>query len=283
MSHDRLLRGLVLGRGARLLWVEASESAKQIAKGHGLREGAARLAGELVVANLLMSAYIKGDERVSLQLQATRPACSFHGEVDAEGHVRARLTPDRLTGAATLDGMMLVIKHDARQELYRGVTPVEGQSVDAALNEHLRRSDQVAAMVRIDAALREDGSLKHARGILLERLPDAAGHGSVSQARFDEVVGSLRDAPFEEVQLGVAFAKIGGEPLELLELREVVAQCRCSQTKVEATLYGLGVDALGEMLHEDGGAEVTCHFCGTAYQVSAGRLGELIAEHGYQA
>ena len=48
---------------------------------------------------------------------------------------------------------------------------------------------------------------------------------------------------------------------------------------MEALLYQMGPGELQTMKDEDGGAEVTCHFCNIRYQVDGNRLMELIEMH----
>jgi molecular chaperone Hsp33 len=261
--------------------VEAKGLCKLVQSHHELNPSSSRLAGEAMLSALLMSAYIKGEERISLQLQGDSPHCAFIADVDADGGARARFTPPSLlyrTGAP-LNGMMLAIKSDSGTELYRGITKVDQTTIEQALSEHLRNSTQVDILLRMKVSVDQEGQIRFAGGLLLERLPESKNHPSMSSSEFKRHFAALDAQPVEDILVGLAFGKLGIQPVELLENRGLQWRCSCGQKRVEAVLYNMGPDELRKMHDEDGGAEVNCHFCAVSYAVSKDRLSELIALH----
>ena len=167
-----LHRGLCADGRVRFLAVEAKGLCRLIQSYHDLNPSASRLASEAMLSALFMSAYIKGEERISLQLQGESPHCAFIADVDSSGGARARFTPPRVLykSGAPVDGMMLAIKSNARAELYRGITQVEKVTLEQALWEHLTNSSQVDVLLRIKVAVDGQGQLRFAAGILLVRV-----------------------------------------------------------------------------------------------------------------
>ena len=158
--------------------------------------------------------------------------------------------------------------------MYRGVTEVAG-SLEQALGHHLTTSTQVHAVLRLGCQIGADGEVRQAGGLLLERLPDEPGHPELSSDAFAERYAWVTDADLGHLLTQIAFGQLGGEKLDVLESHAITWRCRCSTERIEATLASLGKAALEEMIAEDHGAEITCNFCGTAYQVSEQRLREL--------
>jgi molecular chaperone Hsp33 len=275
MPSGRLVRAFTGGRAVRLLVVEAHGPARKAAMSHGLGPGASQLASEGVVATALLSSHIKGEERITLQVQGEAPRFAFIGEVDAEGFLRARLTPaDAHTPDSQISGMMLVIKADAQREVYRGVTAVSDTSIEAALAQHLVTSSQVDAILRLGAAVDADGVIEYAGGFIVERLPEDPRYPSMTPEQFHATYGPLLEADLQDVLTGIAFGKLAGSDVEVLESRAITWRCRCSPEKVETMLGSLGVEELRAMQAE-GGAEVSCHFCNEVYRVSVERLEQL--------
>lgn len=272
--------GLTAGGAVRFLAVEAGRLVTHTAAAHGLSGAAVQAAGEATIATLLMSAWIKGEERITLQIQAERPRFAYMGEADAEGHLRVRMTPERIRGrtAHRIDGLMMAIKADARREVYRGMTPLEGQTIERALVEHLSTSDQVDTLLRIQIKLDDQGGVRTAGGLLLERLPHHADQPSITPAEFRDAFGAIPDQDIGELHTALAFGTIAGQPIELLESRELTWRCRCSDAKVRSMLRSLGPTELAGIRDELGHAEVTCHFCNERRVVDAAGLDRIIRD-----
>jgi molecular chaperone Hsp33 len=274
-SGGTLITGLMCQRTVRFLAVDARGIAQLLAGFHDLRPSAARVAAESAVATLLMSAHVKGEERITLQIQSENPKLAFTADVDALGGFRGRLTPSRvrLGARATLDGILFAIKSDTSKELYRGMTELKQQTIEQALSGYLHSSAQVATVLRLGAEVDATRQVQLAGGYLLERLP-----GPDDQV-FAEALEALTALPLPD---GVQALLAGAVPdldVEVLERRDLHWRCSCGQERIEVLLLQLGRDELARMLAEDGKAEVVCHFCNIPYQVSGERLADLIALH----
>lgn len=246
-DNGHLRSGLTTDGRARVLEVDVTPIAREIRARHALGPRASHLAAEGAVATALLSAHIKGAERITLQVQSSTPEVAFIGDVDADGRLRGRLTPNTLPTpwSGTLDGALLAIKSIGRRELYRGVTPIEGVSLEAALRHHLSSSAQVKAGLTITVRSDPDGAITSATGTYVERLPGAPA-GPMDPTTLNE-----------------------------LEKRALRWHCTCSQQRVESMLIAVGPDELRAMRVEDGGADVTCDFCLSVYHVDSPRLLEL--------
>ena len=276
-----LHRGLCSGGSVRFMAVEAKGLCRLIQSHHELNPSASRLAGEAMISALFMSAYIKGDERISLQFQGESPHCAFIADVDSEGGTRARFTPPAILykSGAPLNGMMLAIKSDSKAEQYRGITKVDQSTIENALCDHLRNSTQVDILLRMKVTVDSEGRIKFAGGLLLERLPESSKHASMNSEEFKRHFMGLDAQPVEDILVGLAFGKLGDQSVELLENRGLQWRCSCGQERVEGVLFNLSLSELRKMRDEDGGAEVNCHFCAVKYQVSSDRLSQLMALH----
>ena len=275
---DHLVRG-ILGDGlARLFAIDATGVAEQCRQLHKLRGDAVPLAAEAVVAGVVLAGQIKGEERVSMQLQCSRPQCAFIADVDATGGVRARFTPEVVfTSEATgIDGMMLAIKSIPGKELYRGVTEITAEDIPGALTRHMGVSAQVDAVLRIDVQIAADGSIERAGGVLIERLPAPEVRELEASAEFVVAFDPVREMSIGDIWAAIDAGSLQGETVEVLETTPIAWRCSCSQERVDAIIASLPVEEITAMLKEDGQAEVICHFCNVAYHVTGARLEQMV-------
>ena len=271
-----LLRGVDADQTVRVIGVDVTDAAEELRRAHDLEGAAAVLGAECLAAVTLLSAQIKGEERLTLQLETENPTVHAWTEVDAEGAVRGRVRPPRIPRSAPLSGVLIAIKADARQELYRGHTVIEDEGLEAALAHHLAQSAQVECALRIGVETREDGSVRWAGGIYVERLPEDPNRPWIDVATFRERVAPLAARDPQELVLELRAGLLGAQRLRILEERPVVWQCRCSLEKVEGMLASLDLTLLRQMRDEDHGAEVTCHFCGQTWSVPEARLEAIV-------
>ena len=172
--------------------------------------------------------------------------------------------------------MFLAIKSLPGRELYRGVTSIEQESIIAALNRHIGTSAQVDNILNIKVGLGADGSIEHAVGILIERLPAKEVAELEASAEFIVTFDPVRDMTAEAIMKAVRDECIQGVTLQVLEKTDVKWRCSCGPERVEAILLSLPVEELTAMLKEDGQAEVICHFCNVAYTVNGEKLEQMV-------
>jgi len=276
-----LVRALLDDGAVRLILVEATAPACDTRRVHGLGPDAARLGAEALVAAALNAAHIKGEEQLSLQLQAESPRAAFYADVVSTGAVRARVTPPSLElDGGRLTGHLMAIKSLGNQELYRGITEVPGTTLEQALSDHLARSAQVHDVLRIGVHQDDEGEILKAGGLLLERLPEEPHHPSLDAEAFEARYGWVREAEIFQLLTQLAFGSLGDQAVEVLESTPLTWSCRCSRSRVEAMLASLGTVELQDMIEQDHGAEVTCDFCNTRFQFDEDELRRIREELG---
>ncbi len=269
-STGRLVRALACDRKVRVLAVVAPGPCAELIRRHSLSGTAAVLGCEGLLASVLLSGQVKGEERITIEVQGEDPAFAFVADIWGEGPLRARFRPEHLAGPASFRGYLSAIRSLDGKELYRGVGAVEGERWEAALQRFLQGSEGVDGRVRILAEVDEEGEPTFAAGLLVERFPDCEPEAFA--ALFDEPM----KGDFKAMMTAFAFGQLAGGAVELLEARDLVFQCTCSAQRVRAMLKALGPVEVREMLEQDGGAEVSCHFCNEVYRVSGEELQAML-------
>lgn len=266
-----MLVGLVMKGGVtvgRVLAVEATALAAETAERHLLGdEPARRRAAEGVLAAVLLSAHIKGEERLLVDLRGR--GWTFTGEVRGDGAVRASLEPADVPAQERLVGRLTAVKWNAVTEVYRGVAAVDHADMQSVLEDYLQASQQTEGLVRL--AVRVEGEITRAVGVLLERFP------SDEDGPWHALAEAVRGLDAESLVEGIRVGVLPGHTVEVLDVRQLVWSCPCSLERVEGMLASLGPEELQSMATDPGQAEVTCHFCRTKWTVLAPRLLTLAA------
>ncbi len=279
MPHEvgRFLVALACGRRVRVKVVVLHGPARELCERHGLVEGAAVLAGEGLVAAALLSAHIKGEERLTLRvegspdIQKESPRFLFTADVDGDGALRGRLEPTVLPHIATFDALFSVTKSVGPKEIYRGHTTAKQESFEAALQRYFNTSEQVDGRIRILAEADGTG-LQFAAGMLVERLPEMPADD------FSALLDQPMRADFRGLMTQVAFGQLAGEALEILDWKDYHFHCGCSRERVVGMLRGLGAEVLKELLTEQGKAEVICQYCRSVNVLEGPELQAMITE-----
>lgn len=290
MLQNTLQQGLTLDAKVRYIFVEASDIAETARKRHNLDPISTRYCAESIAASLLLASQIKGDERITVQIVSETPKCSVLCDINAQGAIRAKISPpDMVTSIRQLQkesklsefrfqlhGYMVTIKHNKYQEIYRGITEIENQTITEALQHYFQQSAQIDCVMKIAVQQNTDGSIHAVTGILLERYPESLENPFATPEEFQEVYSTIHTMPDHQFMEQLQHQKLCAHPLFTLEKQDVFWQCSCSAEKIDAMLCSLGIRELESILAEEGQAEIICEFCSEKYSYNAKDLQNLL-------
>jgi len=272
---------------------------KQIKERHSYPEPILRMLGELVAASTLLSANLKFNGALIMQIHGDGPVRLLVVECKADLTVRAtvKLSTDRpIADDATFTELVnaggngrFAITLDPRdrsqgQQPYQGVVPLEGDTVAAALEGYMRRSEQLDTQLWLAA---DD---EHANGLLLQKLPLEGGSSNTvfepdAEARAEEVwerAVTFANTLERDELLGVDPPTLmrrlfWEETLAVYDPVPCAFRCSCTRERVAAMLVSLGEREVDETLAEMGGIHVDCEFCNKSYDFDTVDCAQLFA------
>ena len=272
---DFLGRGLTCDYGVRFLIVDITSAAQIAVERHQLDKGAGKICAEGMLASMLMASQIKGDERITMNMQNEIPVFQFLCDITAQGDIRAKITPSSISMENRLKGVFVSIKHNKKKELYRGVTEIDSESLEKGILHHLQQSTQVLCDLKIAVVQDENGKIVRSLGLLLEKMPvESLG---VTVEVFEGYIKPLSSLSPTEIIDQIDARMLLGHELEIMDQRTLQWKCRCSQKRVESMLVSLGKGQLQEILEEDKQAQITCEYCNRQYTVNESVLKEMIS------
>jgi len=275
LPRDTFSRFLFEGAGVRGARVHLAATSRAIVAAHPYPPALARVLRELAACASLLAGSLKFDGTLIVQLAGDGPVrlivveCSTSLALRAtaqwdEARVRA-LPPDAslhdLAGGPASARLAITLDPRAEGAMTQGIVALEGGSVAAMLEHYLGASEQVASRL----ALAQAGD--DVAGVLVQRLPGAAGHDDEA---WREASAALDAA--DMAALGLAATSDAGLTAlfpgrDLRVFRPVAPHfaCSCTQGRVEGALRIAGRQEIEAALAEQGRIEVVCEFCGRAY------------------
>jgi len=223
------------------------------------------LLGEAMAASVLLSATLKFDGNITLQIQGNGPVhllvVQCTSDLSLRGLARWSGVPASL-GFRELVGdgrLIMTIEQSGKAERYQSIVPLEGDTLSSSLENYFVRSEQLATRLWLTAS---DTS---ASGMLLQMLPDKQGESDAWQ--HVTVLGdTLKQAELADLSAQQILHRLYNEDdVRLFEGAPVAFRCQCSRDRIEDTLRGLGHDEVQSILKEQGRVDVDCEFCGRRY------------------
>ncbi|EME67966.1 33 kDa chaperonin [Paramagnetospirillum caucaseum] len=276
-----VMGGAVRGRLARL--GDALDTI--LGDQHAYPVPVAALLAETMALAAVLATSMKFDGIFTLQAQGDGPVSLLVADVTSGGDVRAharfdaaRLDKVPAAARASVPALLgkgylaFTVDQGPETDRYQGIVELEGPTLEDCARAYFKQSEQldtaIEAMVRPPA----DGRGWAAAALMIQRMPAGSGsapillaeEGEESWRRAEILLGSVTGAELVDSVLTpeqVLYRLYHAEQLVVFEAKALRARCRCSRTKVEATLRSLPADEVAAVADGDGRIVVTCEFC----------------------
>ena len=284
---DEMLHMTLMDGQAKVLLCRTTAMARKAAEIHRPSSTALAAMSRTMTATAMLGVMMK-DENASVTVTVAGDgpigkitAVAHGGKVKISAHhpeIELPLKADghlNVGGLVGCHGRLTVIKDLGLKEPYIG----QSQLVSGELGEDFARyftvSEQQPSLVALGCLVHE-GYCLSAGGVLVQAMPGCSEE-LLEQLEFRSVFFSAISREVADVALeDLATAWFDGLDMKLLSREPVSYQCDCSREKMEKALIALGRSELKQLIEEDGGAELTCHFCRTAHRFTRQDLTELL-------
>ncbi len=287
---DELLTALLPAASLRVVVATTTALCREARTRHQARAASAGLLARGLTGVALLAGLQKEETRVSLQLECDGPLGGFYTDATTSGAVRGYVKnpllqhlgeagPYRFRPALGNKGFLSTVRELQAGEFYRSSVDLQAFELAVDFERFFQTSEQVDSVVALEVHAEGDEVLGSVAGLLVQSLPggDTAALEAL-RGRFHgqaALAGELARMPSPSAA-GLLRALFVGDPPEVLSVRPLGFQCRCSRERVRQALRLLGRAEIEELLREDGKADITCEFCTTAYLLEAEELRSLL-------
>jgi molecular chaperone Hsp33 len=278
-QHDQLHRYLFENFAVRGELVTVSDTWQQIMENHDYPAPVKTILGELLVATSLLTATLKFDGDITVQLQGDGPmslavingnnnqqmrgVARFKGEIPADADLKT------LVG----NGYLVITITPAQGERYQGVVGLEGDTLAACLEDYFLRSEQLPTRLFIRTG--EVEGKPAAGGMLLQVLPaqDAQADDFNHLAALTETIKAeeLLTLPANDV----LWRLYHEEEVTLYDPQAVEFKCTCSRERCADALKTLPDEEVNSIIAEEGEIDMNCDYCGNHYVFNAMDIAEI--------
>jgi molecular chaperone Hsp33 len=296
---DTLQKFMVDNAPVRGELVELSATWQQVLARHDYPDVVTTLLGEMLSAAALLSANLKFNGMIVMQIHGDGPLRLLVVECDSDLQLRAtaklvdgaEVAPDAtLTQLVNANGGgRFVITLDPKdkmpgQQAYQGIVPLDGENIASVIENYMLRSEQ------LDTKLWLAANARVSRGVLLQKLPTEGGKNAPQEEletwnRLSMLGNTLRNEEMLSTDIDTLMHRLfWEETIRVFEPQHPQFHCTCSREKVGDMLKMLGQDEIEDALSTQETLGISCEFCGQDYAFDAVDCAQLfVTENAAQA
>ncbi|MCC2624545.1 MAG: redox-regulated molecular chaperone Hsp33 [Burkholderiales bacterium] len=233
-------------------------------------EGIQRFMGELLVANVLLTANLKLKGKVTIQIQDNPKLDLIVSESTHDLTVRATA---KFTKAATADcqlkyedcissgALVISVDSEADGKLYQSIVALEsGIELSDILNEYMLQSEQLKTFFLFTY------TKDRVVGFMLQQLPDPANEHDKDLQRLFMMANTMHKSELLTNSITTMLHKLFNEDdIVLFDPQDIKFACTCSRERVTNVLRSLGKEEADMILSDEGVIRITCDFCNMVY------------------
>ncbi|MDX1914590.1 MAG: Hsp33 family molecular chaperone HslO [Methylophilus sp.] len=264
--------------------VRINQTQQQALQHQALPKHLRQALGELMAACALLSATLKMEGSLIMQLQSKGAIPLLVVECGSDLCMRATAKWDTAREAEieskdflalVKNGHFAITLDPTEGEAYQGIVPIEGATIAEMLQNYMLRSQQ------IDTSLWLQSDGESAAGMLLQKLPNHTEHdqgahdqGAHDQGthdldawnRINQLANTVTPAELSTLTSEVLLQRLFyGEEIRLFKAREIKAHCSCTREHVANMLKMLGEPEVNSIIEEQGSIQINCDFCNKLY------------------
>ena len=293
-EQDHLIQATAADATVRALATVTTNLVHEACRRHVTSPTASAALGRALTGALLLGQTFKDLDRLTLHFQCNGPLEGMTAEASSRGTVRgyarnpAADSPlnehGKLNVSGIVGGGMLYVMREAGFEIglskepYRSSTPIVSGEIAEDLAYYLAVSEQVNSAVSLGVFVSPEQGVTAAGGFLIQLMPGAQEETiatiEAAAASAPHITELIRNGASADEILQTALGEI---PFQVLDRRPVEFRCTCSYDRAVNIVSCLDRAEVEDMLTQDQGAELICHFCNEVYWLDAAALEKILA------
>jgi len=279
VKQDIVQNFIFKDRAVRGSFVRLHDSYQTIVDQHHYPPVLSQILGEALLGVCLVAPLFKNAGKVTIQFQGDGDLQLLSTRITSDFAIRGlvRATPHLVSllnlKEALASGELSLTYEPDEGKPYQSFIKVEKTSIAETLQDYFDRSEQLPT--RFFLASTDEG----VAGLMLQMLPD--DHKEVAYQDFEHAIILAKTLENEELLSldpeTILHRLFSEDDITLFPEREVEFGCNCSQSRMGGIIVNLGREQADSILEEHGFIEITCEYCGQAYQFNSDEVKMLFA------
>ncbi|EJC6734889.1 Hsp33 family molecular chaperone HslO [Vibrio vulnificus] len=282
MASNVLNRYLFEDLSVRGELVQLDEAYQRIISSKDYPAALQKLLGELLVSTTLLTATLKFEGSITIQLQGDGPVSlavingdneqKIRGVARWEGHIADDATLHDMMGK----GYMVITIEPKKGERYQGIVGLEGDNLEQVLEDYFERSEQLKTRIWIRTGEHEGKA--HAAGMLIQVVPDGTGSENDFE-HLEQLTNTVKNEELFTLPANELLYRLyNQEQVRLFEPQNVEFRCGCSRERSGAAIVTVDKNEIYDILASDGSVSLHCDYCGTTYSFDESDVNKLYEE-----
>ncbi|AYM87919.1 MULTISPECIES: Hsp33 family molecular chaperone HslO [Pseudoalteromonas] len=265
MQQDLLHRYLFDKLDVRGELVQIEHAYNEMIANHNYPEPVKALLGELLVATCLLTATLKFEGEIAVQLQGDGPVKYAVINGDDKQNMRgiARMQSE-VSGTTVKElvgkGYMVITITPTKGERYQGIVPLEHDTLSKCIESYFEQSEQLKTRLWF-ATDTTEGKAK-ACGLFLQVLPVDKQKSINDFTHLEALSDTIKREELLELDASTVLTRLYHEDNpRVFDPQAITFKCGCSREKTITALVNVGQQALLDDVAENGAVNISCHYC----------------------
>ncbi|RKF13201.1 Hsp33 family molecular chaperone HslO [Alginatibacterium sediminis] len=273
-TKDSLQRFMFEDKNIRGELVQLKQSFTEVLQTKHYPQCVQVLLGELLAASSLLTATLKFEGDITVQIQGDGPLSfaavsgdhlqQLRGTARYEEELVEDLSFTELVGKAHI----VITISPTKGERYQGIVAIDPRGLAQSLEAYFAQSEQLPTRIWLYTLLGKDSS--HCGGQLLQVLPGESEQSSEQLEDLSQLANTLRaEELFGLSNQDALYRLYHQEEVQLYEPLDVSFKCTCSSQRCENALHSMDIKELLAVCSETGAVVMHCDFCSKEYRFNA--------------
>ena len=282
IKNDILHRYLFDGMHVRGELVQVKNAFQTMVANHNYPQGVKNLLGEVMAATSLLTATIKFEGEITVQLQGDGPIGYLAVNGNHQQQMRGLAKLKHTTEATTLKdligkGNMVITIQPSQGDPYQGIVALEHDTFAECIAHYFEVSEQIPTKIWLFS----DEENEQVAGSLIQLLPDGEDK-TKQQDDFDHLCQLTDTIKQEEIfsldAEELLYRLYHQEEVRLFDPQAISFKCGCSAEKCLTAIAQIDASELKNIIAEQGKVSMTCDACQTTYAFGEVELASFLSD-----